>query len=676
MKTSIMHCLHDAVRVSSLATFCACAAEPIATPIATMVDVAERTVDAGQPLHESTFCNGPAQALCGGVCVDTAISTAHCGHCGVQCGGIAGGVHSCRAGRCVADCDLGLEFDGAQCRTGSGYPRPISPQSLSDATLLRPTFRWELPVGSDGALVEICRDRECRSPIESLRVRGRSTRPTQDLTPRSVVFWRVRGLRGDTVSSNIGPTWLFHVPARDATAGVDSSRHPHLDINGDGFDDVVVQTKGPVGVTQFKLYVGAASGLTTVATGEVIELRDSRETSGTGAYAANGGDLDGDGFGDLILSEPYASHLLAPQAGRISVYLGGSNGLQTQPRVEIEGAGYDEYFGSHVVCAGDLNSDGFADLAVGSRSLGTSEERVTVFDGFGGGISRYLTTILTHTSATNDFAGSLASGDFNGDGISDLAVGTKPPLELFSGGMIRVYFGRRGSLAFAQPLVLANALLNQKFGDAISGDGDFNGDGFSDLVISTIARENLPQGARVYPGSQMGLSNGSWQAITSEQGDTGSARAVSAGADVNGDGFGDLLMGAGNAPSGSRSPTGRAYLFLGSVNGVSDPPTRAFVGGWDNARLGTNVRCASDLNGDGFGDVLFAASAGTDIATRGRLTIFYGAQTGLPLLPSLESEPNEGRERLIEVLALRRYQKGTARRALASAFNIRDCERI
>lgn len=104
-------------------------------------------------------------------------------------------------------------------------PRPLAPLSLGGVTQLRPTLRWALSAGHDGAAVELCRDRACRSVIETLTVTGSSARPMRDLPPRSVVFWRLRGRAGGATAAAYGPTWLFHVPATSASTEVD----PHAD---------------------------------------------------------------------------------------------------------------------------------------------------------------------------------------------------------------------------------------------------------------------------------------------------------------------------------------------------------------------------------------------------------------------------------------------------------------
>lgn len=173
---------------------------------------------------------------CGATCVDTTTDVSHCGACNRACET----TWSCVMGTCA--CAAGQHLVGTVC-VADDAPRPLAPVSLGDVTQRRPTLRWALPTGIDGAVVELCRDRACTSVIETLRVTGTSVRPTADLPARSTVFWRMRGRAGSVERTGASPTWIFHVPARSASTTVDTSFNPHFDINGDGFDDVIVGAK-------------------------------------------------------------------------------------------------------------------------------------------------------------------------------------------------------------------------------------------------------------------------------------------------------------------------------------------------------------------------------------------------------------------------------------------------
>lgn len=114
-------------------------------------------------------------------------------------------------------------------------PRPIAPLSTSRVTSRRPTLHWELPTGVTDTTVDLCLDRACTKPIgKPVDVTGTSYAPPDDL-PTGVVFWR---LHPSTFSNVTSPTWEFWVGARSAP--VDTSWGTTLNVNGDGYADLVV----------------------------------------------------------------------------------------------------------------------------------------------------------------------------------------------------------------------------------------------------------------------------------------------------------------------------------------------------------------------------------------------------------------------------------------------------
>ncbi len=240
-----------------------------------------------------------------------------------------------------------------------------------------------------------------------------------------------------------------------------------------------------------------------------------------------------------------------------------------------------DQFGAQVA-VGDVNGDGYADVAVSSlQSGGTNDEvgAVYVFQSAGvGGIPSALysaaqTTLTGAQPIPNDgsqagFGVSLAMGDFNGDGYADIAVGaptaasTNPTYWDYETGAVYLFdsAGNAGvaSASYASATVTYQGILysqfccgGDQFGHAL-GVGDINADGYADLVV-TSSRAFLTY---VFESQNAPVSGGGPAAAQTVLKGTGSFGATVAMADPNGDGFTDFIVGD--------SYDGVAYVFESS----------------------------------------------------------------------------------------------------------------
>ncbi|GJM43956.1 MAG: hypothetical protein DHS20C21_07980 [Gemmatimonadota bacterium] len=206
----------------------------------------------------------------------------------------------------------------------------------------------------------------------------------------------------------------------------------------------------------------------------------------------------------------------------------------------------------------------------------------------------------------NDFLGISVStaGDMNGDGFDDFAVGA-------NGNKGRVYVNLGGFAITPTPdLVLADNGAS-RFGESVSSAGDFNGDGYSDLIVGGGFR----QAYLFHGGPSLDAS-----VDLVFQGEHSFGTAVSSAGDVNGDGFDDVII-------GDHFHNGQAFIFLGGPSGDSVADV-VLTGTEILAGFGASVGSAGDTNGDGFDDVLVGAPwYGSNYAEIGRVYLFFGGPT-------------------------------------------------
>lgn len=573
----------------------------------------------------------------------------NCGMCGNSCPAPMNGTKLCTAGVCGISCNAGFRAFNGTCLPEGTTPRPIAPLSLGDVSLRRPALRWVLPAAFDGATVELCRDRACMQRIETIRARGTSTRPTMALAPRTVVFWRLRGTNGMLDDSQWSPTWLFHVPAMDASAGVDTSTHPHLDLNGDGFDDVVVGAPlaspgGMMNAGEVRVYYGGVMGIGAVAD---RVLRGARGNDQFGSAVAAAGDVDGDGFGELIVGAWHATLAGGDlRAGAASIYRGGPMGISVMPTTLLIGAAARDEFGVSVASGGDLNGDGYADVVVGAwlASPGGSfgEGSASVYYGSAMGIANAPSRVLGGTNG-DGFGYSLASaGDVNADGYSDLIVGASnaDPGGRFNAGTASIFLGGMMGIANVPMTRIEGAAAGDAAGSSVASAGDVNNDGFSDVVVgTTTAFVGMPLGqgyVTLHHGSAGGISVVAARTLRGGGSEDHWGRVVTSAGDVNADGFSDVLIGSADVDVGGLVDAGRVSVFLGSVMGIPAAPARTIDGAASRDWLGYSAAGVGDVNQDGFDDIVIGVAL-ADPGGRvdaGRANLHIGSVIGISSVPT------------------------------------------
>ncbi len=329
-----------------------------------------------------------------------------------------------------------------------------------------------------------------------------------------------------------------------------------------------------------------------------------------GYSVASAGDFDADGHPDVIMGAPFND------GG------GGSSGRAYLSSLIFTGAAGEE-LGFSVASAGDFNGDGFDDLIIGAPLGAATNGRAYIYYG-GPSPNTVADVTLTGLVAGDFFGGSVAgAGDVNGDGFDDVIVGAQnaDPGALANAGQAFVFYG--GSA----PNNVADNTLNGTFagdllGMSVSGAGDFNRDGFDDVIVgassSDVVGLNLGAAFILYGGL---VANGVADiTLGGEVAADNFGASVSSAGDVNGDGYPDVIVGAELNDAGGVN-AGRAYVFFGGADG--DATADLTLTGLAGDLLGDAVGAAGDVNGDGFADVIVGATnAGT--GTDGVARIYLG----------------------------------------------------
>ncbi|HZN03230.1 MAG TPA: integrin alpha, partial [Candidatus Polarisedimenticolia bacterium] len=296
-----------------------------------------------------------------------------------------------------------------------------------------------------------------------------------------------------------------------------------------------------------------------------------------GLSVATAGDVNGDGYSDIIVGAP---HFDAGQEdeGRVFAYFGSAAGPSASPDWSAEGDQAHALFGSAVAAAGDVNGDGYGDLVVGAPRFDDGDEDVGGAFVYLGSPSGPGDSPVWMVEGTRPFAGfgtSVATaGDVNGDGRDDLLVGAPRHAE---GGVEQgaafLYLGSAAGPADQPAWVATGGQPGGRFGERVAAAGDVNGDRRSDIAVGAPRQDDgdMEEGrVFVYLGSTTGLSAGpDWSAEIDQPGALfGSSLAAG---DVNGDGYGDLVVGAPFFED-HEDDEGHAFGYFGSAGGLGAGP--------------------------------------------------------------------------------------------------------
>ena len=413
------------------------------------------------------------------------------------------------------------------------------------------------------------------------------------------------------------------------------------DANGDGYADLAVGSPlfdgTAVDAGRVDVYFGGAA-INTTSDG-VIQSGMAGLRFGSALSAAH--DANGDGYADLLVGTPFFASGQTNE-GAVYVYLGGAGtGFNTASDLIIQSNQAEAQIGLALAGLGDVNGDGFSDFAVGAPLFNnaSTEGAVFVYHGAATLDGTADATLATALTATNGHGTAVAGADINGDGFRDLLIGA--PQADANGGRVRVHLGSRNGLVTTPLLDFARiGGFSERFGQALAGvDGDR--DGYTDVVAGMPARDSARGGFSVYRGRQAPRPSTAADAIAAPtQSGAQLGRSVASG-DVNGDGFADLAGGAPMYdPTAALASAGRVSLYLGTAGGFDATADAQIDGAIANAQTGYSV-AIGDLNGDGFGDLIVGAPIlGNGQTAEGRVSVYLGGAGTFDTTADLDIESN------------------------------------
>ncbi|OKH28890.1 FG-GAP repeat protein [Chroogloeocystis siderophila] len=433
---------------------------------------------------------------------------------------------------------------------------------------------------------------------------------------------------------------LFSLNGRNGFAvnGINTNRSA-FDLNKDGFDDLIFWASPFVPNPKEYVVLGKAGFSNNLdlaelngSNGFTLNLMNAEKES----FIVDVGDINGDRYDDLLIStsNPGSNTRGYVVFGKAVGFgssidlakLNGNNGFALKG--SKSGYGFD-----NVTITGDINGDGFDDIVVGDgygdpNGKTNAGANYVVF-GRAKGFTPNLN--LTQLNGSNGFVinginprdyslVATAKGDVNGDGFDDIFI--TAPNAAGKAGESYVIFGKAG--AFSKNFNLAQLNGNNGFTikatslntffTSIDTVGDINNDGIDDIVVDDSTKKYVIFGKTGFSSTfNLANINGSNGFVINSIESSAGVASISVAGDVNGDGLNDLLIGTGSNAANGQKSAGVSYLVFGKENFGSSLDLSSAINGSSGFQInginpddaaGVSVNIASDINGDGFDDLV------------------------------------------------------------------------
>ncbi|MFO0690052.1 MAG: integrin alpha [Myxococcota bacterium] len=462
------------------------------------------------------------------------------------------------------------------------------------------------------------------------------------------------------------------VESNQASAQLGFSVASAGDVNGDGYDDVIVGAPffdaGTSDEGAAFILLGSSFGIDQVNPVEAsAQIEGNQLNAQFGNAVASAGDVNGDGYDDVVIGSALFNAGQTDE-GVAWIYLGSPSGIPdgnpATAHAGFESNQANAQMGFSVASAGDVNGDGYEDVIIGAPFYDNGlvdEGMAFVYHGSAAGFA-FGTPVTANTRLESDqidarFGVSVASaGRVDADAYADVIVGAHTwDGPLLDGGAAFVFRGSASGIPDASPLTAHARITSDqavtRLGFSVAGAGDVNGDGHADVVVGAFAYDFQPGdsdmgAAFVFTGSAAGLAHGTPATAASQlhpdQAGAQFGRSVASAGDVDGDGLSDVIVGA-MLWDDVASDEGAVFVYRGRAGGMGiRPPVFRWAGsGQAGARLGAWVSSAGDVNADGYDDVVAGAPLGKNgpETDEGFALVFRGAASSTSIIESVSGFP-------------------------------------